>query len=216
MPFRRKKIDPNKPTITRKGLVIAYIGDGKGKTSAAMGLAVRAAGAGMNVFILQFVKNKSSESKKLQGGEWPVSNEINFFEATHPSLLNSLKGEHSIGAIETEQVGVGFVGILGDKKEKQQHIRAAIEGLEHAREVITSGKYQVVILDELLSALELNLIEEQDILDIIKLKPEMLHLVVTGHDKFTKILKACDLVTEMKMIKHPYYENILAQRGIDY
>lgn len=197
-----KAPDPTKPMIPRKGLVISYIGDGKGKTSAAMGLAARAAGAAMKVFILQFVKaRRPTDGEKLQPGEWPISNEILFFE------------KHGI---DTDQVGLGFVGILGDQKERDQHQREALRGLELARQVILSGKYQVVILDEIISALELNLIKESDITDLISSKPEMLHLVITGHNKYPKIIKACDLVTEMKMIKHPYYNNILAQRGIDY
>lgn len=209
MAEKYKQPDPNKPMIARKGLVISYIGDGKGKTSAAMGLAARAAGAGMNVFILQFVKaSRPKDGDKLESGEWPLSNEIVFFE--------NVSYNRPIGLIETDQVGVGFVGILGDKKEKDQHIREALKGLERARQIITSDKYQVVILDELLSALELDLITEQDVLEIIHLKPEMMHLVITGHNRFPKIIKECDLVTEMKMVKHPYYKNILAQRGIDY
>jgi len=199
---KQKSPDPNKPMTARKGLVICYIGDGKGKTSAAMGLAARATGAGMKVFILQFVKaRRPDEGKKLQPGEWPISNEIIFFEKN---------------GIDTDQVGLGFVGILGDQKERDQHEREALKGLEMARQAISSGKYQVIILDEIISALELELLKESDILDLIASKPEMLHLVITGHNKFPKIIKACDLVTEMKMIKHPYYNNILAQRGIDY
>lgn len=201
-----------------KGLVICYIGAGKGKTTAAMGMAARAAGAGKNVYILQFVKAKRSDSAKASSdgqsedliarGEWPVSNEINFFEnISYPS---------KIGKIETETSGLGFVGILGDIKDKETHIRQALKGLERAREIILSGEYEVVILDEIVSALELKLIEERDIIDLIKLKPEMLHLVITGHNYFPKILELCDLVTEMKMVKHPYYKGILAQNGIDY
>lgn len=197
-----KHPDPNKPMIPRKGLVICYIGDGKGKTSAAMGLVARAKGAGLNVFVLQFVKaRRPAEGEKLQPGEWPISNEIVFFEKS---------------GIDTDQVGLGFVGILGDQKEHDQHKREALRGLELARKMVLSGKYQVVVLDEIISALELKLIEESDILDLISSKPEMLHLVITGHNKYPKIIKACDLVTEMKMVKHPYYNNILAQRGIDY
>ena len=209
MPEKYKQPDPNKPMIARKGLTICYIGDGKGKTSAAMGVAVRASGAGMNVFVLQFVKaRKPEDGEKLQSGEWPLSNEIEFF--------NNVSFRGKLGKIENDQVGIGFVGILGDKKEKDQHIREAIKGLELARKVIISGKYQVIILDEIISALELDLITEQDVLDLISIKPELLHLVLTGHLRFPKIMKACDLVTEMKMLKHPYYNNIIAQRGIDY
>lgn len=191
-----------------KGLVICYIGAGKGKTTAAMGIAIRAAGAGMNVFILQFVKAAAQSAEQKKEGEWPVSCEIDF--------LNSLSTRGNIGKIENEQVGMGFVGILGDKKKKEAHIRQALLGLGRSREIISSGEYQLVILDEIISALEVGLLQERDILDILSIKPPDIHLVLTGHNKYPKILKQCDLVTEMKMIKHPYYKGILAQRGIDY
>jgi len=196
------------PTIKEKGLVMCYIGAGKGKTSAAMGLAVRASGAGMDVFILQFVKAKKETGGNVEKGEWPLSCEIDFF--------NNISYRDPIGIIDNEQIGLGFVGILGDQKQKDAHMREAIRGLERARQIVTSKEYQVVILDEIISALELKLIEQRDILDLISIKPEMTHLVITGHNKYPKILKQCDLVTEMKMVKHPYYKGILAQRGIDY
>ena len=198
-----------KPVISKKGLVICYIGDGKGKTSAAMGLAARASGANLNVFILQFVKARQRrEDEKRQTGEWPLSNEIEFY--------NKISVPHGMGKIDTDQVGVGFVGILGDRKDKDEHIREALRGLELARKIIFSGDYQVVILDEIVSAVELDLLTEADVVDIIKQKPADLHLVITGHNKFKQILKHCDLVTEMKMAKHPYYEGVLAQKGIDF
>lgn len=229
---KKQKIKmPEKFSDEPKGLVICYLGAGKGKTTAAMGMAVRAAGVGMNVYILQFVKAAASSSAQIQEGEWPVSSEIDFFDFLEQKLgsswgNNNLSrpfgapspsiGEGKIGRIYNEQLGLGFVGILGDKKEKEVHIRAALKGVERAREVIVSGKYQLVILDEIISALESKLIEERDIIDLIKLKAPSQHLVLTGHNKYPKILALCDLVTEMKMIKHPYYKGILAQRGIDY
>lgn len=201
--YKQKKTDV---VIPKKGLVIAHIGDGKGKTTAAMGLAVRASGAGLNVFILQFVKAKKKD--KHESGEWPVSSEIDFFDQ-----VQKIK---NIGEIKTQQVGEGFVGILGDRKQRDAHIREALNGLELARKLIISKEHDVIILDEILSAVELNLLTEQDVLDLIKLKPEMVHLVITGHEKRKAIIKACDLVTEMKLIKHPYYEGVLAQAGIDF
>ena len=195
-----------------KGLVICYLGAGKGKTTAAMGMAIRAAGAGMNVYILQFVKAKGASSKDIKDGEWPVSSEIEFLN----EIDSRFRGTDRMGVIKNEQLGLGFVGILGDKKEKAIHIKAALDGLARAREIITGGEYQVVILDEVISALESKLIEERDIADLIKLKTPLQHLVLTGHNKFPKIMALCDLVTEMKMVKHPYYKGILAQRGIDY
>jgi len=215
---------PEKFSAEPKGLVVCYIGAGKGKTTAAMGLAARAAGAGMNVYILQFVKaipqlvkngsdfakasSDGQSQERIARGEWPVSNEINFFE--------NISSSSGIGKIETEQAGLGFVGILGDRKERDEHTRQALKGLGRAREIILSGDYQLVVLDEIISALELKLIEERDIVELIELKLPETHLVLTGHNKFPKILSLCDLVTEMKMIKHPYYKGVLAQRGIDY
>ncbi len=193
----------------RKGLNIFYYGKGKGKTTAVMGLAARAAGAGMNVFILQFVKSKApKKGQRIQSGEWPTSSEMIFFEA-------KVKGDN-IGKIENAQVGAGFVGILGDRKERKIHIDEAKKGLKLAEKIIRSDKYDLVILDELVSALELNLITKKDILKLLKKKPKYLHLAYTGHDYFKEIVDASDLASEIKMIKHPYYKGILAQKGIDY
>ena len=197
-----------------KGLVISYLGAGKGKTTAAMGMVIRAAGAGMNVYILQFVKAKAASKDKIKDGEWPVSSEIDFLNSMGP--ISRIGQIGHIGRIDNEQLGLGFVGILGDKKEKEVHIKAALDGLSRAREIITSGKYQVIILDEIISALESGLIEERDIIDLIDIKAPLQHLVLTGHNKYPKIMEKCDLITEMTMIKHPYYKGILAQRGIDY
>ncbi len=195
--------------IPKKGLVICNIGDGKGKTTAAIGSAVRASGAGLNVFILQFVKaSKPKDGERLQPGEWPLSNEINFF--------NELKLGGQLGRIDTDQVGIGFVGILGDRKQKDAHVREALRGLEMTRRIIQSGDYQFIILDEILSAVDLELLTEQDIIDIIQTKPESVHIMMTGHKKYPKIFKLCDTVTEMKVVKHAYYSGVLAQKGIDF
>ncbi|MEK7651918.1 MAG: cob(I)yrinic acid a,c-diamide adenosyltransferase [Patescibacteria group bacterium] len=191
-----------------KGLNIYYYGKGKGKTTAVMGLAVRAAGALMNVSILQFVKAKQpKKGNRLQSGEWPVSNEFLYFNATKTK---------KVGKIESKQVGAGFVGILGDKKQREIHIKAAKQGLKEAEKIFKSKKYQLVILDELISALELKLITEKEVLNLISKKPKELHLAYTGHEAFKKIIEVSDLVSEVKMIKHPYYKGIMAIRGIDF
>ncbi len=192
-----------------KGLVICNIGAGKGKTTAAIGTCIRASGAGLNVYIMQFVKAKKRDDQdRTKEGEWPLSAEIEF--------LNKISIPEGLGKIHNEQVGLGFVGILGDTKEKETHIKAAKEGLEKAKKILTSGEYQVVFLDEVISALEVGLITEDEIVELIKLKPEPVHLIITGHNKYEKILELCDMVTEMRMVQHPYYKGILAQRGIDY
>lgn len=195
--------------ISQKGLVLANIGMGKGKTTAAIGSAVRASGAGLNVFILQFIKaRKLQEGEQLKSGEWPVSSEIEFF--------NGVKPPRGMGRIDCEQVGAGFVGILGDRKEKDQHMREALRGLEMARKVLVEKEYDFIILDEILSAVDLGLLTEQDIIDLINAKPPDTHIMMTGHEKYPKIFKLCDTVTEMKMVKHAYYEGVLAQFGVDF
>lgn len=212
----------------RHGLNIYYYGSGKGKTTAAVGLAVRAAGAGMNVCILQFVKaGKPPLGIKRQPGEWPVSSEINYFEDNKKRAGSKSKkagskktgtriGTAKIGRIDTKQVGAGFVGILGDSKQKSEHINAAAKGMELAEQIIKSDKYDLVILDELISALELDLIAESEALRLINSKPAHIHLAYTGHNRYPKIENVSDLVSEVKMIKHPYYSGKLAQKGIDF
>lgn len=175
--------------MNKKGLTIVYIGDGKGKTSAAAGLAVRAVGTGFKVLYLQFVK-----------GDWP--------SGERESLAKL--------GVEVRLMGRGFVGILGDRKPIEEHIKAARNAKKESIEALQSKNYDLVVLDEALSAVESDLLTEADILEIMEAKPETVHLCMTGHKRFKKIIEKADLVTEMKMIKHPYYEGILAQRGIDY
>jgi cob(I)alamin adenosyltransferase len=172
-----------------KGLIIVYIGDGKGKTSAAAGLACRAAGTGFRVLYLQFVK-----------GDWP-------------------SGEREALAklgVEVKLMGRGFVGILGDRKDISEHINAAQNAKAESIKDLQSKKYDLVVLDEALSAVESKLLTEDDILEIMAAKPAEVHLCLTGHKRWKKVIEKADLVTEMKMIKHPYYQGITAQRGIDY
>ncbi|HEV8601093.1 MAG TPA: cob(I)yrinic acid a,c-diamide adenosyltransferase [Patescibacteria group bacterium] len=176
--------------MNKKGLTIIYIGDGKGKTSAAAGLAIRAAGTGFKVLYAQFVK-----------GDWP-SGERDILEKL-PNVTVKLMGR-------------GFVGILGDRKPIEEHVRAAKAGLDFVSKALKSKKYDLVIADEAIAAIESKLLTEDDVYKLIKSKPAAVHLCLTGHKRIKKLIDAADLVTEMKMIKHPYYKGILAQRGIDY
>jgi len=176
--------------MDKKGLTIIYIGDGKGKTTAAAGLAMRAAGTGMKVLFLQFVK-----------GDWK-SGEI--------AVLEKMPN------VNVKILGKGFVGILGDKKPLAEHVKAALDALELSKKALVSGVYDLVVLDEAISAIESKLLTVEDILSLIKAKPEQAHLCLTGHKRIRKLIDAADLVTEMKMVKHPYYKGILAQKGIDF
>lgn len=181
------------------GLIIIYIGSGKGKTTAAVGLAVRAAGAGMRVAFGQFVK----AAKSTQSGEWPLSSEI--------AVLKAIKN------IKVHVWGRGFVGILGDRKKREEHRKAARAGLKLLQKQIKSRRFDVIIADELISALELNLLSLREIRKTIKLaKANLAAFALTGHNRYDDLIKDADLVTEMKMVKHPYYQGILAKAGIDY
>lgn len=191
-------MDKNSIIMFHKGSIHIYIGDGKGKTSAAVGLAARASGAGKKVLFVQFVK--SAQAK--EAGEWPLSSEI--------SVLKKLKN------ITVEVFGRGFVGILGDTKLRLDHVKAAQKGLERLIREIKSGKFQVVIADEIISAIELKLLTIDEVKKLYNLSDKFEALALTGHNKYNKLIAGADLVTEMKMIKHPYYKGRIAQRGIDF
>lgn len=180
----------------RKGLTIVYTGDGKGKTSAALGAAMRALGHGWRVLVIQFFK-----------GDWPVVyGEMELAKKLYPQF-------------EILQFGRGFVRIMGDKKPFQEHVEAAQAALALTREKMLSGRYDLIILDEIncaLGYLDFRLIELEDVLELIRAKPPELHLILTGRNAPPAVIEAADLVTEMKEIKHPMKKGIPAQQGLDY
>jgi len=175
----------------KKGLVIVYTGDGKGKTTAALGLCIRAIGYDEKVCIVQFIK-----------GSWKYG-ELDGIKKLAPN-------------VELHQKGLGFVGIIDDKFDKSEHIKVANEALEFARDKIINGNFDIVILDEINVAVTLELLKTEDVLKLIDQKPELLDLVLTGRGAKDKIIERADLVTEMKEIKHPFQKGIMAQKGIDY
>ena len=177
--------------MSGKGLVIVYTGGGKGKTSAALGLVLRAVGYNHKVCMVQFVK-----------GSW------------HYGELDSAKRLEP--EFELVTAGKGFVGILDDKSPREDHVKAANEALMIGKEKILSGKYNVVILDEINYAIQLELVKLNDVLDVIKSKPPELDLVLTGNHAAEEIIELADLVTEMKEIKHPFKSGIKAKKGIDF
>jgi|TARA_B100000315_G_scaffold224125_1_gene229412 cob(I)alamin adenosyltransferase len=177
--------------VSEKGLVIVYTGGGKGKTSAALGLVLRAIGYNHKVCMIQFLK-----------GSW------------HYGELDSAKRLEP--EFELITAGKGFVGILDDKSPREDHVKAANEALIIGKEKILSGKYDVVILDEINYAIQLELIKLNDVLDVIKSKPPELDLVLTGDHAAKEVIELADLVTEMKEIKHPFKSGINAKKGIDF
>jgi len=176
--------------VSQKGLVIVYTGGGKGKTSAALGLVLRAVGYNHKVCMVQFVK-----------GSW------------HYGELDSAK--RLAPEFELITAGKGFVGILDDKSPREEHVKAANDTLAISKEKIMSGKFDVVILDEINYAVQLELLKIDDVIDLIKSKPSDLDLVLTGNHAAKEVIEIADLVTEMKEIKHPSKSGIKAKKGID-
>ncbi|MBI4343684.1 MAG: cob(I)yrinic acid a,c-diamide adenosyltransferase [Candidatus Omnitrophica bacterium] len=180
----------------RQGLILLYTGNGKGKTSAALGATLRALGHGWRVLVLQFFK-----------GDWPIV----FGEA---ALAKRLAPQ-----FEVLQLGKGFVKHMGDKKPFEEHLAAAQEALRVAKEKIVSGAYDLIILDEIIYAIDyagVQLVSVEDVLELLDAKPPSLHLVLTGRNAPQAIIDRADLVTEMVEVKHPWQQKIPAQVGIDY
>ena len=177
--------------MSEKGLVIVYTGNGKGKTTAALGMALRAIGYDHKVCMLQFIK-----------GSWHYG-EMDSSKKLEPNF-------------ELIAVGKGFVGILDDNSSREEHEKYAEEALRICREKIFSEKYNVIILDEINYAINLGLIDVHEIIKIIQEKPSNLDLVLTGRDAKEEIVELADLVTEMKEIKHPFKSGIKAKKGIDF
>ena len=184
------------PDTARHGLVIIYTGNGKGKTSAALGAVLRALGHGWRVLVIQFFK-----------GDWPiVFGEVEMGKRLAPQC-------------EVLQLGKGFVKSMGDKKPFAEHLAAAKDALAIAKEKITSGRYDLIVLDEVIYAIDyagVQLVRLEEVLDLIEAKPPALHLILTGRHAPQALIDRADLVTEMREIKHPWQQKIPAQVGVDY
>ena len=174
-----------------RGLVIVYTGKGKGKTTSALGIVLRGVGYGEKICMIQFIK-----------GSWHYG-EMDSSKRLEPEF-------------EMIAVGKGFVGILDDKSTKEEHETVANEALKISKEKINSRKYDIVILDEINYAINLNLIKIGDVLSLIKSKPENVDLILTGNYAKPELIEIADLVTEMKEIKHPFQKGIRAKKGIDF
>lgn len=173
------------------GLIITYYGNGKGKTTAALGVALRAVGYDLKVCMIQFIK-----------GEWDYG-EIYSSNRLKPHFDLIIAGK-------------GFIGILDDDHDFQEHIDSAKAALALAKEKIDSLEYDTVILDEVNYALKLKLIEEDELISLLQSKPPGVNIILTGNHLTDQILNISDLVTEMKEVKHPYKKGIRAKKGIDF
>ena len=172
-------------------MIIVYTGNGKGKTTAALGLALRAVGHGKKILMIQFIK-----------GSW------HYGEMSSSSRLSP--------EFEMIAVGKGFVGILDDTSTPEQHADTARQAVLLAQKSVSEGKFDVVILDEINYAVNLNLISEDDVLDIINARNSDVDVILTGNHAGDKVMDMADLVTEMRSIKPPFQKGKRAKKGIDF
>jgi len=176
-----------KPKL-EKGLIQVYTGNGKGKTSAAFGLALRAVGNGLKVFVIQFIK----------GG-------FDYGELRAVKFLPNL---------ELRAFGRGK--FILEMPPDREDVRLAREGFELAKKVVESGDFDVVVLDEINVAMYLKLLRVSEVLDVIRSKPKHVELVLTGRNAPSEIVEVADLVTEMREVKHPFASGLQPRKGIEY
>lgn len=188
----------NSPDKSKLGQVSVFYGTGKGKTTSALGTALRACGNGFNVHLVQFMKNGATSLDQQIPGEIEALSKFENFSY--------------------KRFGVGFwyTNKL-DEEKKQEHKKSVEETMNYLNSAIKNPLYDIIIADEILYAIQLGLLEENKVIELIECKPKEKELILTGsHLPFPNIFAKADLVTEIKKIKHPYDKGILARKGIEY
>jgi cob(I)alamin adenosyltransferase len=181
------RLVPKKP----QGLVVVITGNGKGKTTSAMGMVLRASGHGLRSCIIQFMKGD------LYSGEWDGV-----------KLLG--------GLVELHATGMGFCGLQGNPYSRAEHRESAQAALELVREKMATGGFDIVVLDEINNALQLKLVDLEQVLQLLAARPARMHLVLTGRNAAPELIEQADTVSEVCEIKHAYRKEIEPQPGIDY
>jgi cob(I)alamin adenosyltransferase len=179
---------------SRRGLILINTGPGKGKTTAALGTAFRAAGNGMRVLVLQFLK-----------GSW------------HYGELDSAEAISGVSGFtyNIRQMGRGFVKVGGAETDPED-LAMVQHAWAEATEAIQSGEWDLIVLDEINYAIGYKMLDAEAVAAVLKQKPEMLHVILTGRNAAPVLVELADTVTEMREVKHAYQKGILAQRGIEF
>ena len=181
------KYEPKK----KQGLIVIITGNGKGKTTSAMGMALRGCGHGLKTTIVQFMKGD------LYSGEWDGVKRLAPLVVLH-------------------HTGKGFCGIEGNPFPHSEHRRNAQDALKLIKQIIKDGPPDTLILDEVNNALELKLVDLEQVMEIVNLRPKQMHLVLTGRDAHPDLIAIADTVSEVREIKHAYRKDIEPQPGIDF
>ncbi|MCK5204765.1 MAG: cob(I)yrinic acid a,c-diamide adenosyltransferase [Desulfobacterales bacterium] len=181
------RLEPKEKT----GLVVVITGHGKGKTTTALGIAVRACGHNISTCIIQFMKGD------IYAGEWDGIKKMDC-------------------PVELISTGKGFCGIQGNPYPYEEHKENAQDAVQITHQKIESGRWDILILDEINNALHLKLVDLDQVLEIIRTKPREMHLVLTGRDAHPEVVELADTVSEVREVKHAYQKEIEPQPGIDY
>jgi cob(I)alamin adenosyltransferase len=197
------------PEAARRGLILINTGPGKGKTTAALGTALRAAGNGMRVLILQFLKGS------WHYGELDAADALNAslgrLEADAGGETGSAPAQHFV----IRQLGRGFVKVGGAETDPED-IRLVEAAWAEAAAAILSGDWDLVVLDEINYAIGYKMLAAEKVAEVLRRKPEMVHVILTGRNAHPLLVELADTVTEMREVKHAYQRGILAQRGIEF
>jgi cob(I)alamin adenosyltransferase len=186
--------DLNQSEDSRRGLILINTGSGKGKTTAALGTAFRAAGNGLRVLVLQFLK-----------GSW------HYGEMESSEALSALDGF----TYELRKLGRGFVKVGGAEADPED-LRMVEDGWNEAVREIESGEWDLIVLDEINYVIGYKMLDPERVAEALRKKPEMLHVILTGRNAHPLLVEMADTVTEMREVKHAYQRGILAQRGIEF
>ena len=189
--MRKKKAARDKIMATKtieKGLLIVHTGKGKGKSTAAFGMVMRAIGHGMRVGVVQFIKGRIETGEK--------------------AVLDRFADQVSV-----HRMGEGFTW---ETQDRQRDIAAARSAWAVAKEMIGSGEYKMVLLDELNIVLRYDYVDIAEVVDALKAKPDNVHVIVTGRNAKDELIEVADLVTEMTMVKHPFRSGVKPQAGIEF
>jgi cob(I)alamin adenosyltransferase len=196
------------PESARRGLIIIHTGPGKGKTTAALGTAMRAAGNGMRVLILQFLKGS------WHYGELDAAAALNAALGDSEDACRNGKPEVAQNFV-IKQLGRGFVKVGGAETDPED-IRLVEAAWAEAAEAILSGEWDLVVLDEINYAIGYKMLAPETVAEVLRRKPEMVHVILTGRNAHPQLVEMADTVTEMREVKHAYQRGILAQRGIEF
>ena len=186
-PVKIDRLQPQNP----QGLVVVITGNGKGKTTSAMGMVLRACGHGLRSCIIQFMKGD------LYSGEWDGVKRLD-------------------DLVELHATGKGFCGIRGNPYSREEHRANAQGAIALAREKMLSGEYDLLLLDEINNAIKHRLVDLDQLLALLDARPQPLHLVLTGRNAAPEVIERADTVSEVNEIKHAYRRQIEPQPGIDY